>query len=904
MPHETWHVVQQAKGRVKPTTAEHGHPINDDPGLEHEAQQMGARALAHEAAAPKTLQRIPDHSAPVQRVYAGLAAVDQARVDQRADADYAAKAQAFEFGMAPLIMANASVNASIDAMLAKLKTIVDQWAAHTGQELGAVYEHEFGWPPGDGYYGAFEMTAQNIAAVFEDTTQPLRLKLKLIYNAVRNNALAKWLKVAGLELDRAARGKKPQTTKVRSEGQTVDRSGDQPRRVSKTKRENVAPGFAEASGIAGFHSEAETKDLIGHAKNERRRTRIKGAPNRREIFDHAHMSNTLGWKPATTKANTERAGHANRHVAEKDLRRINQGDVGTLADSEIDLILARRGLAGVSPASREIFRSYAANKLPWGQGGDFYDVNLGSDSAKEAERVKARMESGISGSTDLMLHAGEHLGIKGTVQKMPLRLALAGWMIAARDHSFYEVYKSAEAYGVKFHMDPARPGSEYEHQFNLAPMRRSDFQAILPAEGNVANVFPALYQTQAWKDYLAATMTTGVQDEAAIKTQLTGAGIEPLSLSTMTERDLAAVQRLQNVVQNQALTNPADKSERKQAMRRMREDVSYIYLGNLFGPKRANRMLIELVSHRHGLPDLTEVDIDDVPAKYKEHVKEKQPYIARLRRAGLPDVIIDFASLHDLSRLDSVRRDISNLTPPPPGSKIAPTTYLDRLSGAGGLQGLDDTRKQMAVAALIRKYHPGAEPTNLARDADAMNRIREFEQIINMEHTTATWYSWGGADAHNMKIEAPSLRETTFNVPSTQGPGLYVAHTVVNSSAYGNIRGQRVLVVKMSNVPTVNINNAGQMERLNRLLGYGGAQLERSGLYDKKIRAEFLMIYGNGSLGRLTTNQGVTLTMDLKEAPKDHLQHWFPVLDRWNGDSRANFIDQAKEHKLSLKGWT
>jgi len=47
LPHEAWHVVQQAQGRVKPTMQmKRGMPVNDDVGLEREADVMGARALA------------------------------------------------------------------------------------------------------------------------------------------------------------------------------------------------------------------------------------------------------------------------------------------------------------------------------------------------------------------------------------------------------------------------------------------------------------------------------------------------------------------------------------------------------------------------------------------------------------------------------------------------------------------------------------------------------------------------------------------------------------------------------------------------------------------------------------------------------------------------------------------
>ena len=46
LPHEAWHVVQQKQGRVQPTMMMKAKvPINDDQGLEKEADVMGAKAL-------------------------------------------------------------------------------------------------------------------------------------------------------------------------------------------------------------------------------------------------------------------------------------------------------------------------------------------------------------------------------------------------------------------------------------------------------------------------------------------------------------------------------------------------------------------------------------------------------------------------------------------------------------------------------------------------------------------------------------------------------------------------------------------------------------------------------------------------------------------------------------------
>lgn len=44
LPHEAWHVVQQKQGRVKPTVSEGNVKVNNDTGLEHEADTMGSKA--------------------------------------------------------------------------------------------------------------------------------------------------------------------------------------------------------------------------------------------------------------------------------------------------------------------------------------------------------------------------------------------------------------------------------------------------------------------------------------------------------------------------------------------------------------------------------------------------------------------------------------------------------------------------------------------------------------------------------------------------------------------------------------------------------------------------------------------------------------------------------------------
>ncbi len=79
LPHEAWHVAQQKQGRVRATTQVGGMPVNNDAGLESEADTMGARALRAPAAeqpvtAPAQLARATVHQLEVDPKIAKLRA--------------------------------------------------------------------------------------------------------------------------------------------------------------------------------------------------------------------------------------------------------------------------------------------------------------------------------------------------------------------------------------------------------------------------------------------------------------------------------------------------------------------------------------------------------------------------------------------------------------------------------------------------------------------------------------------------------------------------------------------------------------------------------------------------------------------------------------------------------------
>jgi len=79
LAHEAWHVVQQAQGRVRPTMQmKQGVPVNDDIGLEREADIMGARAESAGQAASSATGAV---ASPVQRRAINPGAPYQLKVD-------------------------------------------------------------------------------------------------------------------------------------------------------------------------------------------------------------------------------------------------------------------------------------------------------------------------------------------------------------------------------------------------------------------------------------------------------------------------------------------------------------------------------------------------------------------------------------------------------------------------------------------------------------------------------------------------------------------------------------------------------------------------------------------------------------------------------------------------------
>lgn len=521
--HEAAHAVQQRSGRVAAGSV----------GRVGDAHEQHADAVAHAVTAGKSAAALLDRYVtprdrgrrPVAGAVQKIALAD-ARVDAQLRAEYDTAAAAFERRLGNAIRVSPEANAIADVLLARVQRIVDAWAAKTGQGLDAVYEEAFKWDAGNHFWGAFHMSAQNIRDVFADAqNKPLRSKLKLIYNAANNNNISKWLKVAAQDLVQG-KPKVPVWHADRDDAQALVKVGS---------------GFARASGLDKFMSRPMQRKAERIARDEY----VAHGPDKEKMTEHRldRYSKVLDLHDRVKAAYPDRADGINNRFHIDEQRTLDVQDVPDLTDAEVQQLKLNSGgqLADATSAAQYLAQ-HGHEKLLWEQGWSYHRLEPGTHSARIANRIKAHLESGISGSTDLMLHVGQYLGASDA-EMSALRLAMLGWMLPQGDHSFYEIMKAAKYYGLEFHADPNRPGAEYEDARNFAPMTMAALNAALGAH----TVFPSQTYSQARRQAVRHALPTPLMTTAQLRQQLAPRAGQAV-VDALDERGLAHLDQLDATV--------------------------------------------------------------------------------------------------------------------------------------------------------------------------------------------------------------------------------------------------------------------------------------------------------------------------------------------------------------------
>nr|WP_256489474.1 DUF4157 domain-containing protein [Pleionea sp. CnH1-48] len=515
----------------------------------------------------------------LQLNYATLSATGKENIDVRAQQKYAEKAEEFEYKLGIRLSTNAQAINITDAFLLRVKNIVDAWAAHTGKAVQTVYGQSFKFVTGDKYYGAFKMTGQNVQRVFDSLTpmnpnQPMRTKLKVIYNAVRNNNLAKWLKVASDDLLDQERHAAEQAAGMMSarRPQSTFRSDDAVRGangvidLSTAQYERVTPGFGQDSGLnavllanAGLRArveQASAREKIGVRTGPPTAPVIPSHIGAPDMFS-AIARGAPNESAQIDEANKDRQYNVNAGANLSDQTTLSYDDINDLTDQEKELLYERAGVGAntwyqsmFGPSRFDRLKTATGDHVQWEQGREAISVMINSRVDKQAQAIGARLEAGVSGSTAMMMAGAKNVGLGAPGDLRRLRLAMLGWMLPNHDHSFFEIMKAAETQGVPFAQNPMQKGAQYEDNQNYAPLLANTFQNVLPD-----NQFPAYFLSNAYKNTLSGNLAPGDVEPAdfnvaTMKASLIGWGFDATVINGLASRSVIDLDRLNHVVAN------------------------------------------------------------------------------------------------------------------------------------------------------------------------------------------------------------------------------------------------------------------------------------------------------------------------------------------------------------------
>lgn len=495
--------------------------------------------------------------------------MSEARATVKADREYRAKTEQLEAKLGPYLSQHPKANAIADEMLTRLKKVVDAWADATKQDRTTVYGTDFAFPDGRNYYGSFSQTGENIKKILDDIShQPLRTKLNAVYYSLRGNGFAKWLEAAALELQA---------------GGDVQVDDKEP---GKTR--TVKAGFAEQSGLKDvWQNQIKGPKVPGQLTPDQIAEIAKKRQGTNPLPIVGVKSDAMNSQEPVVKSRGDKVYDKAVGLTWEDQPTLTQADVADVTIDELKLLHEREGGdPSTIPESEWLVRqqqwkSKGTERVKWEMGVASIDIKPGSETRIVADKFRARLDAGISGSTDLMMHAGVHLGLTSKEQREALRLALVGWMLSNRDHSFYEIMLAAEGYGVPFARDEGKPGWEYEAEANFTPLSKSEiagFKDLLP-DGKM----PSYYLSASHVKSIESSLPPVTTPEPATDKALLAIGVAETEVKDATpEMFLAHHEALREAIAAAAFQPAADGEHalrrNRVRMQALREHASFQWL--------------------------------------------------------------------------------------------------------------------------------------------------------------------------------------------------------------------------------------------------------------------------------------------------------------------------------------
>lgn len=501
--------------------------------LTHAVQQAGDRLARGSIGRARPVQR--GRLDVIRRgAYQNLQPTQRRQVDAKAEADYQAQANEFEDRLGHLIANSGPADAAAAELSRRVRRVVDAWAGEIKVDVDQVYLETYGTlSPED--TGSVAPLIEDIRAVLDGGT--LRERLALIYSAIRSGNLDTMLQAAYHSV--MAAGRKATATWADQTGNTQFEIG--PGLPKRAGLEHLKPwgGGGSPAVVAEMGNRIDTTQPV----NQRSRLFDRGpllqqqeASGARQTVQHTDDTESL-----VTHQTLEDA-----RLTDRELRNQVSGLMqrkgkipAPLGEATINEAARKKGVTpraylemlyrglvkqGFSDEANQLAstpwttaedlqwatersrwlqdwaRPQTKTPTQWAPGEQWYRIQVDSEIALQAAKVKAGLRAGISGSTDMFLHAAQYLGMDKKADLEQVRLAMLGWMLPARDHSFYEIMMAGTQYGLD-DFNPKRPVWEaYERPIN--PLPATENQRAIPPNKPLPSVpngkFPGWYLSPAF----------------------------------------------------------------------------------------------------------------------------------------------------------------------------------------------------------------------------------------------------------------------------------------------------------------------------------------------------------------------------------------------------------------------
>lgn len=463
LPHEAWHVVQQAQGRVKPTMAVAGSLINDDAALEAEADDMGARAMSPQCQLVSNL--------PTRGKALGAAAVQMKVVnkeERRLESGYNSLVQtsewhkeavAFETRLGTFASHDARSNNATKKGLKKMADIFK--SAYNEDEQQEEYLKPFGIDdPSEEKTSAGQVGKSADVGALREVVEE---KKERIWGL-------NWLLGSSEVNDVNLRERMTAFYNGAYFGKGFGDYASIKPSLKKILHEIVLNQSDDVSTKLGVNDKMELAAHLGLDVNELKRLQGNmGSQYRRSMNAMMNIAESLG----IAKNNFLFAGDVfgvgnlanetitklweNLEMPRSHRTKKARDDAGKLAHAKtpgdyaamgVPLSARERAFVNKNRKADGLGEIADADKLPWREGIAYYYVDTNSAWYKEMSEKKGfPVVSAISGTTARMMSAFKWLNL-GNNEALNFRLAIMGWMLTSRDHSLYEILKGAQMVGV------------------------------------------------------------------------------------------------------------------------------------------------------------------------------------------------------------------------------------------------------------------------------------------------------------------------------------------------------------------------------------------------------------------------------------------------------------------------